>query len=88
MSANNPGYTIGKLRHSSGIYSRDMLQQAVDIYNSSFEDEVPLALLASAARLFRSSELMRSLLDRVREENPVRNWNEFSRKFLQDQSPA
>jgi len=82
------GITIEELRNCSGMYSRDLLQQAVDIYNSSFEDEVPLSLLTSAALSFRSSELMSSLLDRVREDNPVRNWNEFSRRFLRHQSSA
>lgn len=88
MSANNSGLIIEELRNCSGIYSRYLLQRAVDIYNSSFDDEVPLSLLTSAALSFRSSELMSSLLDRVRKENPVGNWNEFSRKFLRDQFPT
>lgn len=82
------GFTIEELRNCSGMYSRDLLQQAVNIYNSSFEDEVPLSLLTSAALSFRSSELMSSLLDQVREDNPIMNWNEFSRRFLRHQSSA
>ena len=88
MNANNVGYTIEALRNSEGTYSQDLLQQAVDIYKASFEDEVPLSLLASAARSFRSSELMRSLLDRVKEEKPVSNWHDFSRKFLREKPSA
>jgi len=85
MNADNVNYAIEELLGCSGMYSRNLLQQAVDIYNATFEDEVPLSLLTSAARSFRSSELMSQLLDRVREGIPVANWNEFSRRFLRSQ---
>jgi len=31
---------------------------------------------------------MRSLLDRVKEEKPVSNWHDFSRKFLREKPSA
>ena len=88
MNPDNVSYAIEELLSCRGMYSRDLLQQAVDIYNATFEDEVPLSLLTSAARTFRSSELMSQLLDKVREGDPVRNWNKFSRGFLQSQPPV
>ena len=86
MNPDNVSYAIDELLSCGGMYSRDLLQRAVDIYSTTFQDEVPLSLLTSAARTFRSSELMSELLDRVREGNGVRNWNEFSRRFLQNKT--
>ncbi|MCG8415009.1 MAG: hypothetical protein MI746_12390 [Pseudomonadales bacterium] len=65
-------------------YSNEQLQQAVTIYAASFEDSIPLELLAGAANRFRSRELMSALLDRVKTNDPVQNWDEFSNWFLNE----
>ncbi len=71
-------------QHRMQAYSNEQLQQAVGLYNTRFNDNIPLELLTSAASAFRSRELMSTLLDRVAANEPVRNWEEFSDRFLRD----
>ena len=66
----------------TGGYSRKQLQQAVQEYHSRFGDSVPLGLITAAASAFRSSELMSMLLDRVKANDPVQDWAEYSAQFL------
>lgn len=65
-------------------YSSAQLQRAVDVYSSSFGNSVPLELLTAAARAFRSRELMSLLLDKVKANDPIQNWSEFTLSFLND----
>ena len=69
-------------QNDTGGYSRKQLQQAVQQYHSRFGDAVPLGLITAAASAFRSSELMSMLLDRVKSNDPVQDWGEFSGWFL------
>lgn len=64
------------------VYTIEQLQQAVSAYDSSFDDQVPLDLLTAAAGSFRSMELMKALLQCIDSGVPVRNWSEFTLRFL------
>jgi len=63
-------------------YSQKQLRLAVHAYHDRFDEAVPLGLITEAASVFRSSELMSTLLDRVRTNDPVQNWESFSAKFF------
>lgn len=82
-STSHNGLSIDPEQGSENNYSCEQLQRAVDEYNSSFGGTVPLELLTAAASTFRSRELMSLLLDRVGANDPVRNWNEFTFRFLE-----
>jgi len=68
-------------KSDSDAYSTGQLQQAVQAYNSYFDDTVPLGLIATAAITFRSSELMTSLLNRIKANASIESWHEFSAEF-------
>ena len=67
---------------SSEGYSSDQLREAVSVYNAQFNEAVPLDLITAAATEFRSCELMTALLNRVNENDPIKNWNAFTLQFL------
>jgi len=71
----------GKPGRGAG-YSRKQLQEAVHTYHDRFEKAVPLGLITGAASEFRSSELMSTLLDRIRSNDSVQNWERFSGEFF------
>lgn len=63
-------------------YSPEQLLKAVNAYDSIFGNSVPLDLLTVAALSFRSTELMTALLDRIKKNDPVADWDEFKVIFL------
>lgn len=71
----------GKPSREAG-YSQKQLQEAVHAYHDRFDEAVPLGLITEAASVFRSSELMSTLLDRIRANDPVQNWARFSGEFF------
>ena len=86
MNTNTDTHSNETQVENSGIYSSEQLRKAVNVYRIRFEDAVPLGLITAAASAFRSSELMTNLLDRVRTNQPVGNWKQYSDDFFCGQS--